>query len=87
MKTMTAKELKNYTGEVMRTVSKGGEVVVTLRGNPAAVILPFAEAKKRKPLEIRSFEEAWIDIEKSLKKTKPQFKTWREAVRWSRNRM
>ncbi|MEK6589400.1 MAG: type II toxin-antitoxin system prevent-host-death family antitoxin [Nitrospinota bacterium] len=87
MKTMTAKELKNHTGEVMRTVFKGEEVVVTFRGKPAAVILPFAKAKKKEPLELRAFNEAWRDIEKYLKKTKPKFKTWQEAIGWSRRRM
>lgn len=87
MKTMTAKELKNQTGEAMRTVFKGEEVIVTLRGKPAAVILPFAKAKKKEPLDLRAFDEAWRDIEKSLKKTKPKFKTWQEAVAWSRKRI
>lgn len=87
MKTMTAKDLKNHTGEVMRAVSKGEEVVVTLRGKPAALILPFVDARKKEPLQLRSFDEAWRDIEKSLQKTKPECKTWQEALGWSRKRM
>ncbi|MBI1865303.1 MAG: type II toxin-antitoxin system prevent-host-death family antitoxin [Nitrospirae bacterium] len=86
MKTMTAKDLKNHTGEVMRRVSRGEEVLVTLRGRPAAVILPFAAARGRAEGEARSFEEAWGDIEASLRRTGPAFKTWREAIGWSRKR-
>lgn len=87
MKTMTARDLKNHTGDVMRAVSKGEEVVVTLRGTPAALILPYVESKKKESLKIRPFEDAWKDIEKSLKKTEPEYKTWQEAVGWSRKRM
>ncbi len=87
MKTMTAKELKNHTGEAMQTVFKGEEVVVTFRGKPAAVILPFANAKKEKPLKLRPFEEAWKDIERTLKKTTPKFTRWQEAVAWTRKRI
>lgn len=86
MKTMTAKDLKNHTGEVMRRVSRGEEVVVTLRGRPAAVILPFASARGRAAGEARSFDEAWEDIEAALRKSRPAFKTWREAIGWSRKR-
>ncbi|MEK6725128.1 MAG: type II toxin-antitoxin system prevent-host-death family antitoxin [Deltaproteobacteria bacterium] len=87
MRTMTAKDLKNHTGEVMRSIFKGEEIVVTLRGKPAAVILPFVESAKKKPLRPRPFEEAWKDIEKTLKKTGPEFKTWQEAMGWSRKRV
>ena len=34
MKTMTARDLKNKTGEAMRAVSKGERVLVTLRSKP-----------------------------------------------------
>jgi hypothetical protein len=36
--------------------------------------------------ELRSFDEAWRDIEQTLKKTKPGFKGWQEATEWMRNR-
>lgn len=85
MKTMTAKELKNHTGEAMRSVSRGEKIMVTLRGEPTAVILPFAEAKKKISFELRHFQDAWEDIERSLKASKPKFKTWQEALGWSKN--
>lgn len=87
MKTMTAKELKNHTGEVMRSISKGEKVIVTLRGKPTAVILPIAEENRKVPLEVRAFKDAWEDIESSLKKSEPKFGTWQEALGWSRKRM
>ena len=36
--------------------------------------------------KLRSFDEAWGDIEQTLRKTKSEFKGWREATEWVRNR-
>lgn len=85
MRTMTAKNLKNRTGEAMRAVSKGERVVVTLRGKPFALISP-ATAESLRKTSLRSYEEAWNDIELTLKKTKPHFKTAKEAMAWTRKR-
>ncbi|MDP3261312.1 MAG: hypothetical protein Q8M34_12150 [Thermodesulfovibrionales bacterium] len=35
---------------------------------------------------MRPFEEAWSDIENSLTKTKPHFKSAKEAMSWTRRR-
>ncbi|NWF55636.1 MAG: type II toxin-antitoxin system prevent-host-death family antitoxin [Syntrophaceae bacterium] len=85
MRTMTAKDLKNHTGEAMRTVSKGEKVVVTLRGRPFALISPVTSALLEK-VSMRLPEEAWKDIETTLRKTKPKFKNFREAMNWTRKR-
>ncbi len=42
MKTVTAKELKNRTGEVLRRVRSGETVVVTVRGMRVARFVPEA---------------------------------------------
>ncbi len=44
MKTVTAKELKNRTGEVLRRVRSGETVVVTVRGTRVARFVPEAGA-------------------------------------------
>lgn len=49
MKTVTAKELKNRTGEVLRRVRSGETMVVTLRGIPVARVVPEAPAPRRQP--------------------------------------
>lgn len=85
MKTMTAKDLKNKTGEAMRAVAKGEKVIVTLRGKPFALISP-ANAKSIEEVFLRPFNEAWKDIEDTLKKTQPGFKNVREAMAWTRRR-
>jgi len=86
MSTVTAKQLKQRTGEVIRRVRSGERLTVTYRGKPVAVVAPPEEEKMEALKELRSFDEAWRDIEQTLKKTKPEFKEWREATEWVRNR-
>lgn len=82
---MTARDLKNHTGKTMRTVSKGEKVVVTLRGLPFALISPMTSTSLEKG-SMRLPEEAWKDIEDTLRKTKPKIKNVREAMKWARKR-
>ncbi len=44
MKTVTAKELKNRTGEVIKCIRRGEEVMVSYRGKPLAKFVPLKEA-------------------------------------------
>jgi prevent-host-death family protein len=85
VKAITAKDLKNKTGEAMRAISKGERVMVTLRGKPFALISPVT-AESLKEVSLRPFEEAWRDIEEALKKTRPRFKNVKEAMTWTRKR-
>jgi prevent-host-death family protein len=85
MKTMTARDLKNNTGEAMRAVSKGEKVFVTLRGKPFALISPATETSLEK-VSLRPFEDSWKDIEDTLIKTTPKFKNSKEAMSWTRRR-
>jgi prevent-host-death family protein len=85
MKFITAKELKNRTGTVLRRVSSGEKVLITKRGRPCAVLSPAAEDQSL-PIGLRSHGEAWEDIEKTLKTTRPHHKTWKEAIQWTRRR-
>ena len=86
MSTVTAKQLKQRTGEVIRRVRSGERLTVTYRGKSVAVIAPPEGEKMEALKELRSFDEAWRDIEQTLKKTKPEFKGWKEATEWVRNR-
>lgn len=85
MKTMTAGNLKNKTGEAMKAVSRGEKVVVTLRGKPFALISPVTADSLNKS-SLRPFEDAWSDIENTLGKTVPKFKGVKEAMVWTRRR-
>lgn len=88
MSIITAKELKQRTGEVMKKVKSGERLTVTYRGRPVAVIAP-PEVEGRNALgeELRPFKDAWRDIEESLERAEPEFKGWREAMGWVRDRI
>lgn len=85
MKSISAKELKNRTGEVLRRVEEGEKVLILKRGKPCAMLSPIAE-EQIVPNGLRSYTEAWEDIERTLKATSPRHKTWEEAMRWTRRR-
>lgn len=85
MKTVTARELKNRTGEVLREVGRGTKVLVTRRGKAFAMVSPV-EGTESHAGSTRPFEEAWADIEEALRRSRPRHTSWQEAMRWSRRR-
>ena len=85
MKSITAKQLKSRTGEVLRRVGRGERVLVTRRGKPCALLSPVA--KDQAVVEsFRPYADAWAEIQQALRRTKPRHKTWKDAIRWSRLR-
>ena len=87
MGTVTAKQLKQRTGEIIKRLKSGERFTLTHRGKPVAIIKPSLPEDKSFPPDMRSFDEAWEDIERALEKTKPPFKSWKEATGWARNRV
>jgi prevent-host-death family protein len=85
MKSCSAKELKNHTGEILRQVGSGEKMLITKRGKPCAILSPIENAQGVDK-GVRPFQEAWADIEHTLRTTRPAFKTWQEAMRWTRSR-
>ncbi len=86
MGVITAKQLKQKTGEIIKRVKSGERLTLTYRGKPVAIIVPSTEKEKKVLEGSSSFDEAWKGIEESLEKTKPAFKGWKEATDWVRNR-
>jgi len=86
MGTISAKHLKQKTGEVIRRVKSGERLTLTYRGKPIAIISPPETVEQEIVKNMRPFKEAWNDIEQTLEKTKPKFEGWREATAWARNR-
>lgn len=84
MGNVTAKQLKQRTGEIIRRVKSGERLTVTYRGKPVAIILPPPAGDADRSEDLRPFEQAWREIAASLEKTEPQFKNWREAMKWAR---
>lgn len=43
----TAKDLRFHTRELIETVSRGEEVVITFRGKPCAKLVPLEDEKRK----------------------------------------
>jgi prevent-host-death family protein len=85
MQCVTAKELKNKTGEVLRRVRSGAKVAITNRGRRIAVIVPAAAAGADERED--SFNrDPWAEIEAALESTAPEHPDWRQAMRSARKR-
>ena len=84
MRTVTAKQLKQKTGEIIKLVRAGESLTLTHRGKPIAVIRPAEESTRE--MASKQYNEAWEDIEMTLAETEPRFSDWREATRWIRGR-
>ena len=44
----TAKDLRFHSKELLSTVNRGEEVIITYRGKPCAKLVPYDELKKNK---------------------------------------
>ena len=86
MGTITAKQLKQKTGEVIRRIKSGERLTLTYRGKPLAVIEPTTENDLEENNKVNKSVIAWDDIESTLSSTEPEFQNWREATDWVRNR-
>jgi len=83
MKSISAKELKNQTGKVLRQVGEGEKILITKRGKPWAVLSP-AVKDQLEPVGLPAYERAWKEIEGTLKTKRPHFKSWQETMRRTR---
>ena len=44
----TAKDLRFHSKEILDTISRGEEVIITYRGHPHAKLIPFSKTKTEK---------------------------------------
>lgn len=58
----TAKDLRFHSKELLDTVSRGEEVVITFRGKPCAKLVPFEASKKTSK---NDFFGIWKDNEET----------------------
>lgn len=82
--TMTAKDLKNRTGDAFRAVSRGDRVLLTRRGRPVAILMPVDDQESDRALP--PFEQAWEEIEQALASSEAEFSSLEEAMSHSRGR-
>jgi prevent-host-death family protein len=86
MGTVTAKQLKQRTGDVIKRIKSGERLTLTYRGKPLAVIEPATEKDIKELNKVSDSVKAWERIELKLSSTSPEFKNWRGATGWVRNR-
>jgi antitoxin (DNA-binding transcriptional repressor) of toxin-antitoxin stability system len=85
MKPMTARDLKNSTGEVVRTLRRGESILLTFRGKALGTIEPLRPERSEGP-PILPYEQAWAEIEGQLRQSPPRFASWQDAEDHSRGR-
>jgi antitoxin (DNA-binding transcriptional repressor) of toxin-antitoxin stability system len=85
MKPMSARELKNSTGDVIRTLRRGESILLTFRGKPLGTIEPLRSETPNVP-RIAPYEDAWAALEMELKRSAPHFASWKDAEDVSRGR-
>jgi len=86
MQTVTAKDLKNRTGEILRMVRAGASVAVTNRGRRVAVISPASPDAAGETPRRNTNSDLWVEIQAALAATAPEHADWREALRRTRRR-
>lgn len=85
MKSVSARDLKNQTGKVLKLVESGQKVLITMRNKPFALLSPMTE-EEWQSAQLRPYKEAWAGIEASLQGTSPRFPSVNEAMKWTRRR-
>jgi prevent-host-death family protein len=58
----TAKDLRFHSKELLSTVNRGEEVIITYRGKPCAKLVPYEEVKMDKKTKNNLFG-MWKDID------------------------
>ena len=83
MEFATSKELRLNAGKMLRNVKSGQRFVITYRGKPVALLVPF-DNQVTEEMPSRSYEEAWEDIEQTLSETEAEYSDWTAAIKESR---
>lgn len=86
MQSVTSKDLKNRTGEILRRVRAGATVAVTNRGRRVAIISPASPEDTGGKPRGNSNRDPWAEIEEALAASSPEHADWREALRRARRR-
>lgn len=81
----TSKELRLQAGKIIRQIQEGERFIVTYRGKPVALMLPFSPEAVNEMMP-REYDEAWADIENRINETEAEYSSWDEAIRESRRR-
>jgi len=59
----TAKDLRFNSKELLNTVNRGEEVIITYRGKPCAKLVPYEKGKVNQPKGTEEFFGIWKDYD------------------------
>ena len=84
MGVITARDLKQKTGDFIRRLRAGEPFVLTYRGSRIGVITPSTE--DRGEVVPGKTDDEWEAVEAALEASEPAFDNWQEATNWVRGR-
>ena len=84
MGVISARDLKQKTGDFIRRLRAGEPFVVTYRGRRIGVVTPSpVDSDDAVP---GTADEDWAEVEAALEASDPAFDDWQEATSWIRGR-
>ena len=84
MGVISARDLKEKTGDFIRRLRAGEPFVLTYRGRRIGVATP--SAGDRGEAGPGNADEAWAEVDAALESSEPAFDDWQEATAWIRGR-
>lgn len=84
MGVITAKALKQNTGDFIRRLRAGEPFVLTYRGKRIGVVTPCAD--DHEDGSSARADERWAEVEAALAESEPAFPDWAQATAWIRDR-
>ena len=84
MGVISARDLKQKTGDFIRRLRAGEPFVLTYRGRRIGVITP--STGDRDESGPGKADDGWAEVDAALESSEPAFDDWREATAWIRGR-
>ena len=84
MRVITAKALKQHTGDFIKRLRAGEPFVLTYRGKRIGVVTPCTDDQGEGTSE--SADLGWAEVEAALAQSEPPFPDWSRATAWIRDR-
>ena len=81
---ITAKGLKQHTGDFIRRLRAGERFVLTYRGKRIGVVTPWSDDTEVGSPAVD--DERWAEVEAALAQSEPEFDDWARATAWVRDR-
>ena len=84
MGVITAKALKQHTGDFIKRLRAGEPFVLTYRGKRIGVVTPCTDDQWE--CSTAGADDRWAEVETALAQSEPAFPDWSQATAWIRDR-